>query len=374
MKNVFNEIDKKQRIFLGSIVCLLIMMFIGFYEENHLSITGLFKEEEVIDLTTSIDLETYKKNIKKIDKAQKDAKYSIKIDLIDGQVNTIKNADKKGYYFLVPIYGENEKLMALPIKAYDKDRNMLIEQARKTEAYYISNGEKDIPQTIMLKGVFRKVDFSNKDEILEYINGDITDEDIIEMTNNQFNVNDYGNGSKNSLIKSILWLSGITICIIILIYRIIIKGRSKAVKRKLIKLGYDNEEIINLNYEEGTKLKGIVFGRDLLICLSLTKTIIIPYNNILNTYMYKNKLNGLTIIKYIIVLDSLGNEYHIGNYVSKKSFDDISSKMYEMNHSIIFGYDAYTVSLIKSNPKESEEYLKQVSEEQSGFEDITKEE
>ncbi|MEG0314195.1 MAG: hypothetical protein RR646_02915 [Erysipelotrichaceae bacterium] len=374
MKNIFNEIDKKQRIFLGSIVCLLIMMFIGFYEENHLSITGLFKEEEVIDLTTSIDLETYKKNIKKIDKAQKDAKYSIKIDLIDGQVNTIKNADKKGYYFLVPIYGENEKLMALPIKAYDKDRNMLIEQARKTEAYYISNGEKDIPQTIMLKGVFRKVDFSNKDEILEYINGDITDEDIIEMTNNQFNVNDYGNGSKNSLIKSILWLSGITICIIILIYRIIIKGRSKAVKRKLIKLGYDNEEIINLNYEEGTKLKGIVFGRDLLICLSLTKTIIIPYNNILNTYMYKNKLNGLTIIKYIIVLDSLGNEYHIGNYVSKKSFDDISSKMYEMNHSIIFGYDAYTVSLIKSNPKESEEYLKQVSEEQSGFEDITKEE
>lgn len=374
MKNVFNEIDKKQRIFLGSIVCLLIMMFIGFYEENHLSITGLFKEEEVIDLTTSIDLETYKKNIKKIDKAQKDAKYSIKIDLIDGQVNTIKNADKKGYYFLVPIYGENEKLMALPIKAYDKDRNMLIEQARKTEAYYISNGEKDIPQTIMLKGVFRKVDFSNKDEILEYINGDINDEDIIEITNNQFNVNDYGNGSKNSLIKSILWLSGITICIIILIYRIIIKGRSKAVKRKLIKLGYDNEEIINLNYEEGTKLKGIVFGRDLLICLSLTKTIIIPYNNILNTYMYKNKLNGLTIIKYIIVLDSLGNEYHIGNYVSKKSFDDISSKMYEMNHSIIFGYDAYTVSLIKSNPKESEEYLKQVSEEQSGFEDITKEE
>ncbi|MEG0345615.1 MAG: hypothetical protein RR546_03985 [Erysipelotrichaceae bacterium] len=357
MKNIFNEIDKKQRIFLGSIVCLLIMMFIGFYEENHLSITGLFKEEEVIDLTTSIDLETYKKNIKKIDKAQKDAKYSIKIDLIDGQVNTIKNADKKGYYFLVPIYGENEKLMALPIKAYDKDRNMLIEQARKTEAYYISNGEKDIPQTIMLKGVFRKVDFSNKDEILEYINGDITDEDIIEMTNNQFNVNDYGNGSKNSLIKSILWLSGITICIIILIYRIIIKGRSKAVKRKLIKLGYDNEEIINLNYEEGTKLKGIVFGRDLLICLSLTKTIIIPYNNILNTYMYKNKLNGLTIIKYIIVLDSLGNEYHIGNYVSKKSFDEISSKMFEMNHSIILGYDAYTVSLIKSNPKEAEEYL-----------------
>lgn len=371
MKNVFNVIDKKQRRVLGSLIVFLVLAIAGLVASNSSRLNSIFKKAEFLDLSSTVDRETYDKNVKRIMSAPSGEKFEIKIDLLRGQVNNIENSSKYGFYFLTAVYDENDVISVFPIKTFEDDREKLIYHVREIDAFLKTATENDTPKTITLKGVVNYIPFGVEDDLLEYVNGSASEEEMIELTKKQFNVNDYGGGDKNALLITIAGISVLCIFVIILIYRIAIKGRSRKQRKLLSNLGYDNEEKINLNYEEGTKLHGIIFGKDVLIYIGNTRNAILPYKNILNSYVYKSRTNGITTTKYLVVFDTTGQEYHIGDYMTDKSYEEVLHAMYDKNPEMIIGYDATLVRAIRKNVAKVIQEIKENTQVDNGYKDIT---